>query len=268
MTTVRASLIALTALVLSVPLHAQSIRGRVVDAAGEGVPEASVVATEGGGRQQAVRTGADGAFVLALRGPGVYRLNVTRTGYAPATSGEITVSAAEAVEVAVRVAAQPLGLQAVTVTGRQGPRRIASLEPTGFYDREATGFGRFMRREDVERRRGARLAQLLDDVQGIRLFRDRRGTEFVTFTSQQSNGAIRRAQRGEPDVCLPVMYLDGTIVSQGAAEGPGGTSINDLVQTEDIEAIEAYGNASRIPPQYNGSNSACGVILIWTRTGS
>ncbi|HEY0024279.1 MAG TPA: carboxypeptidase-like regulatory domain-containing protein [Longimicrobium sp.] len=268
MTTLRAALIALAALVLGVPLHAQSIRGRVVDAAGEGVPEASVVATGGGGRQQGVRTGADGAFVLALRGPGVYRLNVMRTGYAPATSGEITVSAAEAVEVAVRVAAQPLGLEAVTVTGRQGPRRIASLEPTGFYDREATGFGRFMRREEIERRRGARLAQLLDDVQGIRLYRDRRGTEYVTFTSQQSNGAIRRAQAGEADVCLPVMYLDGTMVSQGAANGPGGVSINDLVQTEAIEAIEAYGNASRIPPQYNGSNSACGVILIWTRSGN
>jgi hypothetical protein len=40
------------------------------------------------------------------------------------------------------------------------------------------------------------------------------------------------------------------------------------VQTDDIEAIEAYGNASRIPPQYNGSNSACGVILIWTRRGN
>lgn len=268
MTMIRAGLIALTALSITVPLHAQSIRGRVVDAAGEGVAQASVVATGAAGRQQGVRTGADGAFVLPLRAPGVYRLNVTRTGYAPTTSQEITVAASEAVEVSVRVAAQPLGLEAVTVTGRQGPPRIASLEPTGFYDREARGLGRFMRREDVERRRGARLAQLLDDVPGVRLFRDRRGTEFITFTSQQSNGAMRRAQRGEPDVCPPLIYLDGTMVSTGAANGPGGISINDLVQTEDIEAIEAYGNASRIPVEYNGSNSACGVILIWTRRGN
>ena len=32
-----------------------------------------------------------------------------------------------------------------------------------------------------------------------------------------------------------------------------------------VEGIEVYRSAAEIPPQYNGSNSACGVVVIWTR---
>lgn len=263
----RAVLAGLLWLAAGSPLGAQAIRGRVVDAAGEGVPEAMVAAGEG--RQEVrVRTGADGAFALPLRGPGAFRLRVTRTGYAPGTSGVVNVALGETVEVEMRVAAQPLGLEPLTVKGRQGPRRIPALEASGYYTRQASGLGRFLGRDVMERRRGARLAQVLDDVPGVRLYRDRRGNEFVTFDAAQSNGAIRRAQAGEPNLCQPLFYLDGTMVASGTANGPVGTLINDLIQPEDIEAIEVYSNVSRIPPQYNGSSSACGVVLIWTRKSS
>jgi hypothetical protein len=32
-----------------------------------------------------------------------------------------------------------------------------------------------------------------------------------------------------------------------------------------VEAIEVYRSAAEIPAQFNGNNSACGVIVIWTR---
>lgn len=262
------ALLALVLVAASVPLAAQSIRGRVINETDRGVPEATVAVVDNGARQAPrVRTGTDGTFVLPLSAPGVYRLRVERTGYASTTSQEFSVGAAEVVEVVVRVAVQPVGLDPLTVTGRQGPRRTPALESSGFYEREARGLGRYLRREELERRRGARLAQVLDDVPGIRLYRDRRGNEFVTVTSAQSNGALSRAQRGEVNVCQPQFYLDGTLVSSGSPDAASGISINDLVQPEDIEAIEVYGIASRIPPQYNGSNAACGVVLIWTRKG-
>lgn len=78
----------------------------------------------------------------------------------------------------------------------------------------------------------------------------------------------RAALAGEPNACQPLFYLDGTLVSSGMPNGRSGTLINDLVHPEDIEAIEVYSNVSRIPPQYNGSSSACGVVLIWTRKSS
>jgi outer membrane receptor for ferrienterochelin and colicin len=39
----------------------------------------------------------------------------------------------------------------------------------------------------------------------------------------------------------------------------------DAVPHQDIEAIEVYASPSEIPAQYGGANSACGVVLIWTR---
>lgn len=249
------------------PLAAQAIRGRVVDVSGAGVAAALVLAGEG--RQLVrVRTGADGVFVLPLRASGVYRLRVERTGFAAGTSGEVNVAAGETVEVEMRVAAQPLGLEPLVVKGRQGPRRVPALEASGYYERQASGLGRFLGRDELERRRGSRLAQVLDDVPGVRLYRDRRGNEFVTFDAAQSNGAIRRAQTGAPNACQPLFFLDGTLVSSGTPNGPEGTLINDLLQPDDIEAIEVYSSASRLPPQYNGSSSACGVVLIWTRKSS
>lgn len=256
------------ALLFALPgaLEAQSLHGRVVDAAsGEAVPEATVQVT-GAEPRQAVRarTRADGGFTLALKGPGAYRVRVERTGYAPATSQEVEVAAGEAVQVEMRISAQPLTLAPLTVVGRQAPRRISSLEPTGFYNRETRGHGRFLKREDMERRRGNRLATILDEVPGVRLYRDRRGNEYVTFDRAQSNGAFSRAQRGEADLCQPVFFLDGGRVNTGTANR-GGVTLNDLVAPEQIEAIEVYASVAQIPVEFNASDAACGVVLIWTR---
>ena len=38
------------------------------------------------------------------------------------------------------------------------------------------------------------------------------------------------------------------------------------MKPEQIEAVELYSSAATIPMQYNGTGSACGVILIWTRS--
>jgi hypothetical protein len=259
------------ALLFALPVagEAQSIHGRVVDAAsGDAVPEATVQVT-GAEQRQAVRTrtGADGAFTLPLRGPGTYRVRVERTGYAPATSQEVEMAAGEAVQVELRISAQPLTLPALTVVGRQRPRRISSLEPTGFYNREARGHGRFLKREDLERRPGNRLVNILDEVPGIRLYRDRRGNEYVTFDRAQSNGAFSRAQRNQADMCQPVFFLDGSRVNTGTPDR-GGVTLNDLVPPEQIEGIEVYGSVAQIPVEFNASDAACGVVVIWTRKGS
>jgi hypothetical protein len=33
----------------------------------------------------------------------------------------------------------------------------------------------------------------------------------------------------------------------------------------DIEAIEVYDGASKIPPQYRSGSWACGVVVIWLK---
>ena len=40
---------------------------------------------------------------------------------------------------------------------------------------------------------------------------------------------------------------------------------NDIVRPEDVLAIEGYRGPSEIPEQYNGPQSGCGVLLVWTK---
>jgi hypothetical protein len=42
-------------------------------------------------------------------------------------------------------------------------------------------------------------------------------------------------------------------------------AIDDLVHPSLVEGIEAYSGISQLPAQYSGSESACGVVLVWTR---
>ena len=34
-----------------------------------------------------------------------------------------------------------------------------------------------------------------------------------------------------------------------------------------VEAIETYDSPATIPPRFRTPNSACGVVVIWTRSG-
>jgi len=251
----------LAAAAATTPLAAQGIRGRVLDAAtGAGVELATVTAITAGQQPAArARTGATGEFTLALAAPGVYTLRVERTGYGAVASQAVTVGANQNVEVALRITAEAVTLEPVTAVGRQVP----SLAPTGFYNREARGIGRFYRRDFVEKRINRPFANVLDEVPGIRLYRDRSGTDYVIFDRAQTTGTFRRLQKGEDDKCLPVFYLDGTRVMVG----PRGTTASDLVQSSEVEAIEIYGSAAQLPAEFNGSDASCGVIVVWTRRG-
>lgn len=263
MSTLRTLLLTLLAAGAAVtPLAAQAISGRVLDAAtGAGVDLVTVTALNS--QQQPAargRTSATGEFRLALAAPGVYTVQVERTGYRTVASQPITVGANQNAEVALRVSPEAVTLEPLTAVAR----RVPALVPTGFYDREERGFGRFYRRDFVEKRINRPFANVLDEVPGIRLYRDRSGTEYVIFDRAQATGAFSRLSKGEDDKCLPVFYLDGNRVTVG----PRGTTASDLVQSSEVEAIEVYGSAAQLPVEFNGSDASCGVIVIWTRRGT
>src|SRR6266545_882941 len=109
------------ALLLSVLiLPADTVSGRVVDNAGQPVPQAIVEITQLG---KSVTAGADGAFRVALA-PGRYTLAVRRQGFAPAVR-EISVGAEQsALEIVLTPSA--FRLEPVTVTATRQPLASAS----------------------------------------------------------------------------------------------------------------------------------------------
>jgi hypothetical protein len=260
----RVALGVLALLAATSPLAAQTIRGRVLDATtGDPVPQAGVtVLTPEQRTAGRARTAADGTFSVELRAPGTFRLRGERAGYQASTSQAVEVAVRETVEVALRVSPQALQIEPLTVTGRIQPRRNPILASNGFYDREAGGMGKFVRREDLDRHPEHNLVHTLARVPGVELDVDRRGREIVTFTRGRTVGTLQRGQVGRRDDCYPQIYLDGSLMRYAP---PNDVQLDDIISPDQIEAIEVYRSAAELPAQYNGSNSACGAILIWSR---
>ncbi|HLL85433.1 MAG TPA: carboxypeptidase-like regulatory domain-containing protein, partial [Longimicrobium sp.] len=136
-------------LVFASPAAAQVLSGRVLDAAdGEPVPQARISVLNAEGRMVGRTTSAEnGTFSLQLRLPGLVRLRAERTGYSATVTQAVQVGNLEVLQVDVRMAVQALAGEPLTVIGRTQPKRRESLAVSGFYEREARGFGRFLRRE-------------------------------------------------------------------------------------------------------------------------
>jgi hypothetical protein len=267
---------ALPLLALAAPASAQVVRGKVLDAAtGEAVPraEVSAVTVEGRGAGGA-RTGADGSFTLELRAAGTFRLRAERTGYQPSVTDTVAVQSRETVEVELRISATAVAIEPLRVTARVEPPRRRTLQLNGFYDRERTGIGKFVRREELERRHPTSLAQALSRVDGTSIlyhgvrqfiFFPRNGRPTISqgggSTAGRRPGSTRPPSGSGAVRCLPNLYVDGVRVPYDAYH-----DINASVSPEQVEAMEVYRGPSEIPPQYNGSDAMCGVILIWTRT--
>jgi hypothetical protein len=100
-----------------------SITGVLRTPAGAAVPGARVTAT--GPATASTTSDATGAFALTVP-PGVYRVDVTKTGYVSASANDVTVAAGAAVPLTVTIAEQNLtSLQTIgTVTTRRGGSTI------------------------------------------------------------------------------------------------------------------------------------------------
>jgi len=259
---VRTSFLLAAAVLAAAPLAAQTVRGRVLDAAtGDGVAQVAVQArTPEGHDLGRARTGADGTFQIQLRAPGTMRIQAERAGYRPTVTSDLPVNVRETLEVEVRISATAVAMEPLRVTARVEPPHRRNLELNGFYDRERQGFGTYLRREDLEKRSNQNLQQVLARVNGTATYY--LGSKQYIYFPRNGRPTLRQSMRGPANnACLPRLWLDGVRVTYDASN-----DINSVVNPNQIEAIEVFRGAAEIPVQYNDSNSMCGVILIWTRS--
>src|SRR5436189_101137 len=96
-----------------------------------------------------------------------------------------------------------------------------------FERRRQSGLGAFLTQERIERANTASLVDVLATV-------------------------VR-----SPTGCYPQYYLDGTESSAYFAR---------LTPPQDVKGVEIYRGSSETPGEFQGSNSGCGVIAIWTKS--
>jgi hypothetical protein len=194
-------------------------------------------------------TGADGRFHLADVPPGFQVLDVRMLGYKTILL-PVEIDAGETLHVRVRLETEPVPLHAVEVTAE--PAVAPQLR--GFYERRTRGGGVFFTREEIERMRPGLFTDVLRRVPGVRLqaVRGPSGSSYQAVTGRVSG---TRA-------CPMLYYVDGVPFPV-----TGDIGINNLIQPEDIAALEVYSGASRVPLQFHSTTAHCGVIVIWTYSG-
>lgn len=179
-----------------------------------------------------------GVFRIAGLPAGEHQLEVRALGF---TAVAMTVRIEQDTTSVVQVALVPVPLPVLDVESgqRRGDERMR-----GFHNRRTAGFGRFLTRDDIERRNVTDTKELLRGIPGVRLVGER-----VQMSSSSSTPR-----------CLVQYFVDAIHIT--------GAPFDFLRQfrPRDIEGIEVYRGPAETPPEFSRGGAQCGVIAIWTRT--
>jgi hypothetical protein len=200
-------------------------------------------------------TGPDGAFFMEGVPLGRYRVVTEYLGMASDTVyvsllGDVANLALFTLET------QPIEVPTLNV---EVERTYASPRIQSFYERVDRGLGDFITREEM---------WVGDIVSNIRRIPGVRVGQCVMPGGLRDTGCyaitIARGYGLGGNSCPPHIYLDGHLVGGG---GAGAFSRLQSLPRDRIEGIEVHRNPATAPGRYRMVGDACGIILVWTRTG-
>lgn len=264
---VRTMLSALLLLALAPAARAQGedgLQGRVLDdATGAPIASATVTMLDGRGRTVArARTDAAGAFQVRVRRAGYYRLRAERLGYRTVTSARLAAAPDEHVELELRMSAQNVVLDPLTVVARPAPVTARERQMEDFHwRRRQMPFGRFLGPEDMQRIKPFYATDALNQVPSVfvdggvrrRVLLPQRFRTFGTSGGGGGGGGLHG--------CSPTVYVNGIRFRM-----LGDDSIDDLAPGTSLQAVEVYVSPSSTPIEFPPmDNPYCGVVVLWTR---
>ena len=143
----------------------------------------------------------------------------------------------------------------LVMTQQGGTSRMAE-----FWNRRQLGIGAFITRADIERRKPYNSTDLLRNVTGVRVIGEDNAMGRPVITMGRTGIGMRnfRNSTSLAGDCRVNYYVDGMWV-------PAGTFHPDDLSPVNIEAMEIYRGAAEIPPKFRARETACGLIVIWTR---
>ncbi|MGE0442581.1 MAG: carboxypeptidase regulatory-like domain-containing protein [Gemmatimonadales bacterium] len=249
------------------PAGAQSVLlGRVVDDRGLPVTTARVSISRLG---LTAAVTSEGRFEFVTIPRGRFAVATAAVGFAPDVR-EMGFAGNDTVRVDIRLGQAAQRLDSVVVSGN-GPPPL-SPQMRIFEERRRKGIGVFLTRADLARREHSTLTDVLRQVPGMK---------FVRRPERCGGGFALASNRGGALSWLPWMtcfdgftpfsvecyltvYLDwNRIWIWGSQEPPR----IDETSVASLEAVELYRGPSELPVELQGTGSACGAVLLWSRTG-
>lgn len=112
-----------------------------------------------------------------------------------------------------------------------------------FERRRQRGLGAYFRWDELKEASYTSVGDALRTVRGVRIRCNQQ--TFECFAAM-----VRSPQ------CPPTWWIDGFQVS----------SFHENTPIRDVYGIEIYRGAGEVPGEFSGSNAACGVIVMWTKS--
>lgn len=246
-------------LCLSQPLLAQAVITGTVRQDDSRKPVAGVEVLIEKPKRQTV-TDAEGRFVFEGVPKGDRVLLFRSVGFRPirygVRVGEADTIRADALLMSFAVTLDPIKVSAPASTGRL----------MGIDERVRLGVGVFVDSAALRRSEAVRLGDLIGRQPGLQVDRTRTGAFAM--------GVGQVGPFGEK--CPMSIMVDGAMIYRSTgvqihtkqiapeplAPPP---DLNAFLGVADLQAIEIYRRASEVPVEFGGRNTACGVIVLWTR---
>lgn len=214
-----------------------TLQGRVVDSE-LGHPLVGAVVRVRGGASP-VTTDSLGRFEARELPAGVAEVRIQLIGYA---MGVFTVHFPPSGAVHQDFALDFTGADLPELVVRGRAERLLPRY-TDFERRRALGMGAYFRWDDLAKKGYSSVGDALRTVRGVRI-----RCNQETF---ECNAVMARSRQ-----CPPTWWIDGVEVR----------SFHENTPIRDIYGIEIYRGLGEVPGEYAGSNAACGVIVMWTKS--
>jgi hypothetical protein len=229
-------------------VSAQVVTGRVLESeTGRPLPDVVVYLRSTAGHGVAnVVTDTAGDFRVQSPRFGRFVLVASLIGMETVTSPPFDVQLGS-VEVVLRMGATAVPLDPLTVETRSSAELGFLL---GYYERmdrnQRAGTGRFITRDEIERRNPSNISDLLYDLPRLTIHDERGRGRYVTM-------------RGAQGDCIPAVFVDGTRMNRR-----GQAYVDENTRPSDLEGVEIYTGLAQLPGVYHDERN-CGVILFWSR---
>jgi hypothetical protein len=257
--------------------HGQQRTVRVVGEDGEPVAFANV--TLAGERPVITNEKGEVAVGTAAR-PGL-KVDVRRLGYEPWYGPVALSDTVMTAQVTLHRISRRMFTVRITDSSRIAPSYLR-----GFYDRmlarqRGIGNGIYITPEEVDKRSAGVASALLQGINGVSLHRMSSGKTAAMNSSGSCQMSVLvdghavcpegGCSNGSPRPPTPMALVPSGRRSVQASNSRGGSSgdegflaIDDVLNANEIAAVEVYPRGASVPPSLPTVDASCGLVAFWT----